>query len=65
MSCIKDSKYRGYIITYNPPPIPWRGADWQYYHEDFDGPGDERRGCCMTLQGCRADIDELILDEAE
>lgn len=28
--------YRGWSIHYDPPPIPWRGADWRATHPDYD-----------------------------
>ena len=59
-------EYRGYIITYDPPPIPTRSCDWQFYHEDFDGAPDAfdyRSGFARTAQECRDEIDALISDD--
>lgn len=28
--------YRGWSISYDPPPIPYRGADWTAVHPDYD-----------------------------
>lgn len=30
------STYRGWRVSYDPLPIPYRGADWQATHPDFD-----------------------------
>jgi hypothetical protein len=57
--------YRNYRIYYDPPPIPYRGADWHFYHKDFDGPGDKRHGDCASEQACKDEIDYLIDDEPE
>lgn len=61
-------KYRGYSIHYDPPPIPIRTCDWQWFHEDYDGapeylydlPSDPRCGYAGSLEECKADIDEFI-----
>ena len=58
------SKYRGYVITRNPPPIPTRKFDWEYCHEDYDGPGDNRCGVAASEEAAKAEIDELE-DEGE
>lgn len=51
--------YRGYRITYDPPPIPTRACDWQYAHVDYDGPGDNRCGYAASLDDAKRDIDAL------
>jgi hypothetical protein len=28
--------YRGWQISFDMPPIPYRGADWQAVHPDYD-----------------------------
>ncbi len=28
--------YRGWSIHYDPPPIPWRGADWRATGPNYD-----------------------------
>lgn len=39
-----DNTHRGWTIHYDPPPIPWRGADWQAtgpdYAASYEGPED-------------------------
>jgi len=57
-------KYRGYLITYDPPPIPSRACDWAFEHEDYDGPGDSRFGYAPSLEDAKAQIDDLLDDEA-
>lgn len=57
--------YRGWHIYYDPPPIPTRSCDWQFYHDDFDGApdaGDNRCGFAPTLDAAKAEIDEREFD---
>lgn len=51
--------YRGYLITYDPPPIPDRRYDWHFQHEHFCGPGDNRNGHAASLDDCMCEIDLL------
>ena len=51
--------YRGYIIAYDPPPIGTRAMDWQFAHEDYDGPEDSRCGAGPSLEDCKAQIDDM------
>lgn len=30
------SRHRKIIVKYDPPPIPWRGADYSATYEDYD-----------------------------
>ncbi len=57
--------YRGFLIDYDPPPIPTRAHDWQWCHENYDGPGDNRWGSAPSLEAAKAAIDERIEDERE
>lgn len=50
--------YRHCTITYDPPPIPYRGADYRWTHLDYDGPGDRRHGCAASVEAAQAEIDE-------
>jgi len=34
--------YRDFTITFDPPPIPYRQADWCAVHKDYDGEDDGR-----------------------
>ena len=60
--------YRGWWITYDPPPIPVRTCDWQYWHDDYDGapmygdegPADNRCGSAASEADARAEIDAWI-----
>jgi hypothetical protein len=54
-----DTFYRGYRIDYYQPPIPWRGADWQFTHKDYDGPEDSRCGHAASYAEACAAIDEM------
>lgn len=37
---IKPKVYRGWHITYDPPPIPDRRFDWRAVHRDYDAWSD-------------------------
>ena len=60
--------YRGWWITYDPPPIPTRNCDWQYWHDDYDGapmygdegPADNRCGSAASEADAMAEIDAWI-----
>lgn len=52
-------------IEYNPKPVPIRGIDWEYTHDDYDGAPDAddyRYGSAATPELCRADIEVGIAD---
>lgn len=56
--------YRGYVITYDAPPIPDRRWDWHFVHENYDGApdsGDHRHGDAASLTDAMCEID-LIED---
>ena len=57
-------RYRGYTISYDPPPIPCRKFDWTFCHKDYDGPEDNRCGVAANISECFAEIDELEGGEA-
>jgi hypothetical protein len=46
--------YRGFLITYDPPPIPMRGFDYEFSHVDFDGPDDHRCGVAGSIYEAKA-----------
>ena len=55
-------RYRNYIITYDPPPIPTRQFDYQFVHDDYDGAddaNDRRAGHAESPDACRSAIDEI------
>lgn len=52
-------RYGNYTITHNPKPIPTREHDYDYVHDDYDGPEDDRCGSAATLEACKEAIDEL------
>jgi hypothetical protein len=63
-----DVTYRGWTISYDPPPIPVRDCDWQFSHPDFDasyeGPEDGwvGNGLCgsgASVEDCKAQIDDM------
>lgn len=56
-------EYRGYIIVYNPKPIPDRSHDWDWFPEDYDGPEDWRdSGCAPSAESAMRRVDEAIWD---
>lgn len=60
--------YRGWWISYDPPPIPTRNCDWQFWHDDFDGAtdaGDSRCGHAESLEAAKAEIDFWIEENSE
>ena len=57
---LQPLEYRGFTITYDPPPIPIRSFDWAWVHKDYDGEGDPRHGYSASIEAAKADIDELI-----
>ena len=59
--------YRDWHIDFDPPPIPTRNCDWQFWHDDFDGAedaNDNRCGYAASLEEAKAEID-LWYDERE
>lgn len=60
-----NETYRGYRISYNPKPIPPScGVDYDFCHEDYDGPGDPRCGNAASVEACMAEIDAIEDDSA-
>ena len=52
--------YKGYTIEHEPKPIPDRYCvDWNYCHDDYDGPEDRRCGNAGSLRDCMDAIDEI------
>ena len=56
--------YPGWHIEYNPKPIPYRGCDYDYWHDDHDG-GDAGNGLCGTAASVEDAISEIIDIEDE
>lgn len=52
--------YRGYCITYERKPIPTSAHDWEFSHEDYDGPEDKRNGTGGSVADCQDQIDDQI-----
>ena len=60
--------YRGYVIWYDPPPVPTDAWNWHYHHDDFDGAedaDDNRYGHCPTKEQCIGEIDDYIEDHED
>jgi hypothetical protein len=53
-------EYRGWTISYDPPPIPWRGADWTATHPNYDASYEDGswHGNGKSVEA--ASLDELI-----
>jgi len=60
----RSVEYRGYTITYDPPPIPDRRHDYSFVHHDYTGPGDYRHGTAASIEDAEREID-MIYDEEE
>lgn len=60
---VKEVRYGRWMISYEPPPIPTRNCDWQFVHDDYDGPEDRRAGHAASIAQAMAEID-LIEEEA-
>ena len=57
--------YRGFEISYSIKPIPSRGFDYDFVHEDYDGApdsGDRRCGNGSSLEDAMDQIDEILDD---
>lgn len=51
--------YRGFMVTYDPPPIPTRDYDWHAVHDDYDGAeGDDRHFNGPNAADCVRQINE-------
>ena len=68
MTSGKRETYRGWSISYDPPPIPVRDMDWHFVHPDFDASweGEEDgyvsnglAGHGASVEDCRAQIDDI------
>jgi len=59
-------RYGNWHIQYDPPPIPVRHWDWQFWHDDYDGApdsNDNRSGAAASLDAAKAEIDEREADD--
>ena len=54
--------YRQFSIIYNPPPIAVRCFDYEFSHDDYDGPGDNRCGTADSYAQAKEFIDEILLE---
>jgi hypothetical protein len=48
-----------WYIKYNPKPIPTRSCDYDFWHEDYDGPEDNRCGNAESAESCLSQIEEI------
>ncbi len=60
-----EETYRGFSFSYWRKPIPTAAFDHDFVHEDYDGPGDNRCGNGRSVEDCKAQIDDILLDRAE
>lgn len=57
--------YKGFIVVYNPKPIPAScGVDWDWYHPDIDL-DDPRHGNEASIEACFDAIDEWIAEHGD
>ena len=56
--------YRGWSISYDPPPIPARNCDWQAVHPDYDASweGEETGWTDNGLKAAAASREDLIAE---
>lgn len=61
------TNYGPWRIYYDPPPIPFRGCDWHWVHDDYDGAptysddgfsADKRCGSCASFADALNECDE-------
>lgn len=48
-----------WTIEHNPKPIPTQMFDWDFVHDDYDGPEDTRCGAAMSPEACLYCIREI------
>lgn len=61
-------QYRGYSISYSPPPIPDRRFDWCWTSDNFDAEQESDgtwhsnglQGFSPSLEQAKRDVDEQI-----
>ena len=54
-----------YTITHNPKPIPAdMSPDYDWSHDDYDGPEDKRAGYSRSIADAIRDIDEIEAEQA-
>lgn len=58
-------RYGPWRIWYEPPPIPTRMWDWQFVHDAYDGPGDNRHGSAASVEDALAQIRDIEEMNAE
>lgn len=49
-------------LSWNPKPIPTKAYDWDWGHDDYDGPGDTRCGSAASVLGCLEEILDYMED---
>ena len=59
---MRKSIPNGWTVSYNPPPIPLRGFDYDFSHVDYDG-DNELCGVGASVDDCIRQIEELEQDK--
>ena len=54
-----EAKNGTWHIEYNPKPIPLSMHDYDFRHEDYDGPPDNRCGTGCSVIDCVEKIEEM------
>ena len=58
--------YRGWSIYYDPPPIPWRGADWRAISPNYDASWEgEEDGWVDNGESVSAATREQLIEEID
>lgn len=63
----KSDTYRGWLISFDYPPIPCRDFDWSATHPDYDGAedaNDNRHVAASTREAVMAEIDAWFAEQA-
>lgn len=58
-----EGKTGVWCIRREPKPIPSRKFDYDFWHEDYDGPEDGRCGNAASPAACVARIEEMEADD--
>jgi len=62
---MKESTYKGWQISFDMPPIPFRNFDWTATSPDFDADCDQNGFFCCAGHQVHAATYEDLLEEIE
>ena len=52
----------GWNIVRNVKPIPMRSCDWDFWHDDYDGPESGLAGVAKSPEGAILQILEIVTE---